>query len=237
MRRNKRNSRNKKRQATSRPFSILFLIAIPGNFILGGIVFISFAQLLFQYHFGRSEVWALFVSGVLCALVLIGTTKMSRFRVLIHEIKHAIVVVLTGNSLKSIHVKEKTGHVEFSIFENKLHFAPIISLAPYFFPLFSLPMLVICIVLDSHSVQILAMLLGAALATDMSMAYTDLHPHQTDLQKVTGGPFVALLYLASTHFLWTSICLLWPLAGRNGYVYCGYILVDKMKILAQGIAQ
>ena len=237
MRRNKRNLRKRNKEETSRPFSIAFLIAIPGNFILGGVVFLCFAQLLLQYRFGRSEIWALFASGFISSMVLVGTAKMSRFRVLVHEIKHAVVVVLTGNSLKSIQVKENTGHVKFGIYEHKLHFAPIISLAPYFFPLFSLPVLIVCIALDTNYIQLLSILLGASLATDISMAYTDLHPHQSDLQKVTGGPFFALLYLASAHFLWTSLCLLWLLAGRAAYVYCGYILAEKLQILALAIAK
>lgn len=236
MQRPKRNARKGRERAASRPFSIAFLIAIPGNFALAAFGVISFVHLC-HYSFGRSDVWALFLSGFVSALTIVATMSLAHFRVLIHEVKHAIVIVLTGNSLKNLVVKKGTGHVEFEMYENKLHFAPIISLAPYFLPLFSLPMLLVCIALEGAYTPVLALALGACLAADISFAYTDLHPHQSDLQKVPGGAFIALLYLASVHFLWTVLCLLWVLAGRSAFVYCGYILIGLLRTLAQQIAR
>lgn len=233
MRRTTRRSKNRKKKQNSRPFSIAFLIAIPGNFIIGALALISIAHLI-HISFIKTEIGALFASGFLSALVLVGTAKISRLRVLVHEIKHAVMVILTGNSLKGMQVKSTTGHVEFGMYENRMHFAPIISLAPYFLPLFSLPVLVACILIEASQLRILAMLLGASLATDMSMAYTDLHPHQSDLQKVTGGPFFGLLYLASAHFLWVTICMLWVVGGRSAYVYSALFLANVFKQFAGG---
>ncbi len=230
-----RKARPGKKQKHKRHFSIAFFIAIPGNFILGCVCLVSFIFLLDYYIFDE-KVWALFATGFIGAIAIVGTSKIPKTRVFIHELKHAIVVVLTGNSLKNFVVKTNTGHVEFEMYRNKVHFASIIALAPYFFPLFSFPMLAACLIFEGSYNLLLALALGLTLATDISMAYTDLHPHQTDLQKVTGGFFAGLLYLAGTHFMWTMICLLWVVAGRNAYIYTGSIAIEIMKVIAARIA-
>lgn len=204
-----------------RHFSIAFLIAIPGNFILGTIGLLSLYTLLSRLG-ANSERWVVFATGFAAGLTIVGGTKMSTFRVFIHELKHAIMVTCTGNSIKHFKVGSETGHVEFEMYADKLHFAPIIALAPYFFPLFSLPVLAAAVVLEGYADPIFVLALGFFLAADLSFAYTDLHPHQTDLQHVTGGTWMALLYLAATHFLWWMICLLWVAGGRSAFIYAGY---------------
>ena len=226
MRSKKRNRKSRKKpKKHKRHFSLAFLIAIPGNFVLACLCLIAFIS-LFQYTLIDEKTWAVFATGVIGALAIVGGAKMSRFRVFIHELKHALVVILTGNSLKNFVVGKETGHVNFEMYEDKVHFAPIIALAPYFFPLFSLPVLILCIFLENSHNLILSFFLGASFATDLSMAYTDLHPHQSDLQKIPGGVFAGLLYLAGAHFLWLMITLLWVTAGRDSYIYMGYVVAE-----------
>ena len=172
----------------------------------------------------NTETWAVFATGVVGALAVIGGSSIQKLRILIHETKHAIVVLLSGNSLKNFVVGNKTGHVEYEMYKDTVHFAPIIALAPYFFPLLSLPMLILCIAFEGQQNHFLALGLGLTFATDLSTAYTDLHPHQTDLHKISGGAITALLYLAGVHFLWTMVCLLWIAGGRNAYAHLFYTI-------------
>lgn len=226
--RNTRYLRRKRQKAESNPFSIAFLIAIPGNFALACFGLISFTHLASQLP-SNSLIWALFLSGLFTSATVVGTAKITRLRVLVHELKHAIMVIFTGNSLRNFVVKDATGHVEYELYRDKVHFAPIICLAPYFLPLFSFPVFIACLFLEGTNNSALAFALGVSLAADMSMAYTDLHPHQTDLQKVPGGTWFALMYLASAHFLWLMICGLWLLAGRKAFIYCGYIFYGMLR--------
>ena len=230
-----KNRIKRAKEKHKRPFSIAFIIAIPGNFILASIALISFVSLMQNYILDE-EIWAIFLTSFIGAVAIVGSSKIQTFRTFIHELKHAVVVIFTGNNLKNFVVEKETGHVEFEMYKDKLRFAPIIALAPYFFPLFSLPALIVCLVMENNSDLLLAALLGITLAVDISMAYTDLHPHQSDLKKVTGGFFASLLYLASAHFLWIMICLLWVVGGRNAFVYTGYVIMQFAKILAAKIA-
>ena len=235
MKKTKKASRAKK-EKHKRHFSIAFFIAIPGNFVLGCVCLISFIS-LFDYYIFDERIWALFATGFIGSLAVVGTSKIPKTRVFVHELKHAVVVLLTGNRLKNFVVDKHTGHVEFEMYSDKVHFASIIALAPYFFPLFSLPMLIACLILENGYNLFLSLGLGLALATDISMAYVDLHPHQTDLKKVSGGFFAGLLYLAGMHFLWTTVCLLWVVAGRNAYLFTGSLFFEFMKAVAATIAK
>ena len=137
---------------------------------------------------------------------------MPKFRTFIHELKHFILVVLSGNKVKDFHFDTHTGHVEFAMYSNKVHFGPFIAMAPYFLPLFSLPTLIACFVFEEWNKPMLCILLGITLAADISMAYKEIHPHQTDFKKIFGGFLICALYLAGFHLMWTSLCLLWVLS-------------------------
>lgn len=214
------------------PFSLWFLFAIPSNFLLGCACIIALIGLQ-EFAVLRSQTLTCFGTGVLGSLIIIGTTKMHKLRTFIHELKHAFVVVFTGNKVKDFHFDTHTGHVSFTMCSTKVHFAPLITLAPYFFPMFSLPLLIICILCDQLYIYPLSFALGFALAADISMGFTELHPHQSDLHRVPGGFIFALLYLSGFHLLWTAFVLIWVFAGRNGYVYTGYLMLEFVELLAQ----
>jgi len=207
-----------------RYFSVSFLLAIPGNFLIGSACFITWLLLLDRYLLDK-RVWAMFCTGAVAGLGLLGTSEMPRFRTLIHELKHALTVIFTGNLLKAIEVKKYSGRVNYELHAETMHFAPVIVLAPYFLPLLSGPALLACLLLEDLYREPLVFLLGFAVAADLSMAYSELHPRQTDLKQIKGGVFAALSYLASFHFMWLSVCLLWVTAGRKGFIYLAYVVL------------
>jgi hypothetical protein len=220
-RKKKRDLKNKHRAH----FSFPFYFALPCNFVLAIFVLIAFMALLDNYII-EEEIWSSFGLGAIAVLFIAGTSKMSKTRVFIHELKHFIVVILTGNRVKDFHVDTHTGHVAFAMYTDKVHFAPFIAMAPYFWPLLSLPMLIACLIFEDYNKAMLSIALGATLSFDLVTAYQDIHPHQTDFKQVFGGFLVCGVYLAGFHFMWTMFCLLWVLAGRSGFVYAFYVFYE-----------
>ncbi|MCB0323080.1 MAG: M50 family metallopeptidase [Bdellovibrionales bacterium] len=224
-----------KKKSLRRHFSIAFLLAIPGNFVIAAVLLFSFLSLAQKYPLA-TERWTVFATGLFGGFVIVGTTKMPTMRVFIHELRHAVVVLLTGNRLKNFHVDTHSGHVTFQMASDRVHFAPFITLAPYCFPLFSLPTLLLCVTLEEFYPLLLTLLLGLVLATDLETAFEELHPHQTDLKQVMGGFFASALYIAGAHLAWIGTCLVWVVGGRSAYLYSGYVMLELVKSIAQRYA-
>lgn len=216
----------KKIKNKQRPqFSLAFYIAIFSNFLIGGFALISFLFLLRNYII-EEEIWSSFALGIVASLGIIATRKMPKFRTFIHELKHFFAVVFSGNKVKDFQFDTHTGHVEFAMYSNKVHFGPFIAMAPYFLPLFSFPVLIACFIFEEWNKPLLCGLLGITLAADISMAYKEIHPYQTDFKKIFGGFPICAFYLAGFHFMWTSLCLLWVLGGVDGYLYALYLMIE-----------
>lgn len=207
-----------------RYFSIPFLLAIPGNFIIGIICLLSIVLLLRAHQ--ADDAWTAFLVVLLSAIIVFARSSMKRLRILIHEIKHALVVSLTGNRVTNIEVQQNSGHVDYELYQDGVKFGPIIALAPYFFPLFSLPALAACLVFEDYYRLALAVLLAVCLAFDICTAWGDIHPWQSDFKQIFGGRLTALSYLAGTHLAWLSFCFLWPLAGRAGYIFAANVFLN-----------
>src|SRR5262245_41476544 len=82
--------------------SIAFLLGIPANFLIGGFCTFTFFIILSNYA-QRRETWLLFATGVLAAIGIIGTSAIPKLRTIIHEGKHAVLVIATGNKIKDFH--------------------------------------------------------------------------------------------------------------------------------------
>lgn len=178
-----------------------------------------------------TERWTLFVYGLTAALVVFLGSGLRRVKTIIHEMKHAVVVLLSGNEVDEFRADRDSGHVIYSLYEGKTHFAPFITLAPYYFPLLSLPVLVAAILAEyfgaADQVQLaLCLLLGITLGTDVSTAYLELHPGQSDLQKILGGSLVILVFLAAAHLSWILLSLLWIQSGAVGLQLLGHAIVS-----------
>ena len=165
-------------------------------------------------------------------LGVLATSKMETFRTLIHETKHAFVILLTGNKLTKMRVGEGEGHVDYELYRDKLHFGPLITLAPYFFPLLSLPVLTGCLLFEFWNKVFLTLLLACALSFDLTLGISELHPHQNDLKSIRGGFFAGALYLAGFYIWWTLACLIWTVAGGRGFLLVGEFLVRSILKLA-----
>jgi len=220
----------KKKQKTKKRFSFAFLLSIISNYLLAAVFLLTAISYQAQYNIDIQE-WYVFGIGVLGAVGLIVSSKISKFRVFIHELKHSILVGLTGNVLKDFEVKEKTGHVKYQMYQNKVHYAPLISLAPYFFPLFSLPVFIAVLFLRETYIIQSIILLGFSLGADMTFSVSEIHSHHTDFQVIFGGFLVSALYLVGFYMMWSLACMMLAIYGIDSFntaLNIGYELVLKL---------
>jgi len=206
------NQKKKERGLKKKVLSLSFLISIPV-----AIFFTIFNLLnIFLYHFEHQAdklAWATFAMGFVASISILEGIKLPRFRTFIHELKHAIMIVGTGNIIHDFHVDKHTGHVEFYIHSNKLHFKPLIMVAPYFLPLFSFPVFALCLFLDASYSFPLWLVLGITLAADLDMGFKEIHPHQTDISRMFGGIYLFGIFIVCMKLMWCSFCLLWISGG------------------------
>ncbi len=217
-------------------FSISFLIGIPANFFIGGFCTFAFV-VIFSKNPPQIETWLFFLTGLIFGLSIVGTSAIPKFRTLLHESKHALVVLVTGNKLKDIHVETHTGHVTYDLYQEKVHFLPLIVLAPYFLPLLSLPSLIVALILDPAHHEILSGILGFTLAADLTTSISELHPNQSDLRLVPGGLIISLLYIAGFHLMWCAVCVLWVLGGIGAFAILGNLFLSVLTRVAANCHQ
>lgn len=209
--------------------SISLLASIPLVSVFGVL---SAAFLSHQLTSEANEYLSLGIFGgcFLVTSIVFSRNILPRLKVCLHELKHAAIVILTGNRITDFHFEKNTGHVKFEISSRKIRFRPLIALAPYFYPLLSLPVLLISFFMWDYYILIASGLLGAALGIDLTTAWRDLHPKQTDL-KIKGGFLVFGPFLAFSNFSWLMICTIWALGGNSFLYKLAYFLYGCLKLV------
>ena len=230
MRRNKKNKRKSPLQAKKpkKVGSLAFYLAVPTCLISGLVLLAAFIVLLPSYEFNK-DIWTLFTCGFIgmsCLLLLRAPQRLLTF---IHELKHAVVIILTGNRLTAFKVMKDSGYVNYRMYQDRLHFVPFIILAPYFFPLFSAPVLVVGIIFELQIRPEITGILGMALALDLLTNYWEFHPYQRDLREVFGGLLPIITFLIGISMTWVGLVLIWVHLGRQGYFYLGMMLLHALK--------
>lgn len=138
--------------------------------------------------------------------------------------KHAVVVLLTGNKLKKIVAESGEGYVEYQMYKEHVHFAPLIALAPYFFPILSFPGFICVALYDANYPVQGSLALGFLLGADICFGIGEIHPHQSDFKQVVGGALFSRLYLMGFYILWPCLITLWVKSGLDG-INKGAILI------------
>ncbi len=217
--------------------SFAFFLAIPCTFGLGSAAVTAFLPDLLKQNFNHERL-ILAAYAFIVAIVIFSSRRLTTLRTFLHELKHAIVVLLSGNRVRDLKVHSRQGHVSYLMYSDRTRFAPFIMLAPYFFPLLSFPVLGFALVSDNDPQHLVACVLAGLLAADLTCAYKDYHPAQSDLQRISGGWIPVLVFILSVNFMWSSFCVLWLLLGRSGFIFAGQILVDQAELFlkyAQGL--
>ena len=85
----------------------------------------------------------------------------------------------------------------------------MISLAPYFLPIFSIfgLIFVYLIYLKNHELALLA--LGLLYSIDLTSALKEVGDHQTDFTKLNGGFWVGIIYVLSMNITVLSFLAIW----------------------------
>jgi hypothetical protein len=201
--------------------SVAFYLAIPLSYFLSFLFVVSIIKIFLVADLsliskGTGGVFFIsFIAGIISAR----SFKMPKFRTWLHEMKHAVMVVLTGQRLKEIHVETHTGHVMYEGTVEHLRYGPLVILAPYYFPFFSLPLFGLLLFFEPIDRRFSAALLGFFLALDMATSYMEIDPIQSDLQRIWGGIFVAKFFVLGIQLLFLTTALLWVIAGGIGLLF------------------
>ena len=199
-------------------FSWIYFFGIPALMALSTLCFIAAYGVTIGME-GAGESWLVFIGGTAVSLLIWSQLQLIKIRTLIHEFKHAMAVMFTGGKVDRIAVDDDgSGQIEYTYYEDAAHYAPIIALAPYCFPLLSFPAFLAALVSPADFKLYYAFGLGLAFAADLSTGIRDLGPHQTDIEDIVGRFYLAGLFLAAAHFAWFSILAIWIGGGRHGYV-------------------
>ncbi len=134
----------------------------------------------------------------------------SWFPTLIHELIHALFAILTLHRVTGFSVTWKEGgHMQYVGGEGNW----LITIAPYFFPLTTLIALFAETFVELSGMQ-RSMFLGAVFGFEIIYVWRQIHPKQTDFQKV-GMTFV-WLFLPSAILFGYGVLLSFLLLGPTG---------------------
>lgn len=173
-----------------------------------------------------------FFAGVLAYLTVhVLFRKPILTYVVAHELTHALFAVLFGGSVKSFHASDRGGRVALT----KSNF--IITLAPYFFPLYTFAALILyglarVAAVRGAAMNALIFLAGATFAFHLVLTIIFLQTDQNDIREQGAVFSYPLIYLFNIAFatLLIDVCL----AENMGYLQFlvgGIIKTDHLAYL------
>jgi len=118
-------------------------------------------------------------------------------------------------------VRKNRGHFQYEYTKDTEEYNVFISLAPYCLPLFTIPVFILSLIIW-HDLQIMLLAIGCAFGADFSLNLRDIGSHQTDLTRIHGGYFMALLYVALANAAFLGILLAWVFQQVFGFKYLFY---------------
>lgn len=164
--------------------------------------------------------WLVFICAGISAAIFWIQTRLTRLRTMIHEFKHAVMVMFTGGKVDKIEVGDDGGgSIEYSHYDEGARYQSIIALAPYYFPLLSFPVMLACLVSTPDMHAYYAAALGAAFATDIISGVADIGPHQTDIENIFGRFYLAGFFIAAADLAWFSVLAVWVSGGTKGFLF------------------
>ncbi len=184
--------------------ALLFLVAVTTGcirtvwFVFDNFYFDRLAALGAGFLFGCFFTW-IFIRGFLS--------------VILHELKHAVVAILAGNSPKGFKIGQEEGHFEYSFTEDTASYNAFIFLAPYSIPLCTIIFLLAFIYPLFHNQTALIAVMGIGYGIDTFSGIRDIHPGQTDFSRLRGGFGIGIVYVFAMHALLSISLVTWALGG------------------------
>jgi hypothetical protein len=174
------------------------VLLLPVSWVLSRTFFEEFTRATVTLHFWRTEEFYFFMlGGVVWLIAFVGLPRLLIVYVFGHELTHAIWVLAQGGEVTAFEVRRDGGF----IIADRRNF--IVSLAPYFFPIYSIALVGFYGVAGLFYPQVwlyhrwLCGLLGATWAFHLSFTCWMIPKQQTDL--LLHGTFFSLtvIYLAN----------------------------------------
>lgn len=201
-----------KKISTGKVGGLAFFASIPALFIIVVANILGVISLI-----GKNELSGLSWLSIGFAVgFIISPFIRGKLYVFIHEVKHAITASLAGNKWKKLSIKGGGGAYEYSYTKSTAHLNAFIALAPYWFPLLTIPAALFALT-GTSSYEAIRIILGVAFAIDIYTGFKDLGPHQTDLSNIRGGIVLAIPYIILMNLLTSTVILTWAIAGKEGF--------------------
>jgi hypothetical protein len=111
--------------------------------------------------------------------VLFARRRVGFLTIVEHELTHALFAWATFHKVVDFSAMRTGGHIRYVGRGNWL-----VAIAPYFFPTFTVLVIVVLTFLPARHLDAGAGVLGAAVAHHVMSTWSETHRHQTDLQEV-----------------------------------------------------
>lgn len=207
---------DKKKQKPAKAGGLAFFVSLFMLLLLGGVNILHIPALWEPATSGNG---GRFLLGVMLGAWLSYAFLKGHVSVLIHEFKHALISNLVGNKWKGMKVKENSGHFEYAYSKSTAAYNAFISVAPYWLPVFTLPLLGISLALWYGNHQLIVFVVGIGYGADLICNTRDISPIQTDLTEINGGYGVALIYVLAINIVVFSLLIAWVFQGLFGLKY------------------
>lgn len=189
-----------------------FFLSLPALLAINVCIYYALVPILLTI--ATPFLWWL-VGGFAIGVSLSPLLSRGPIYVFLHETKHAVVASLAGNKWKRMKINGDEGSYEYSYTKKTAHLNAFISLAPYWFPLLTIPAALLA--LPGKAPEAMRLIVGITLGLDFVTGIKDLGPHQTDLSLVRGGPKIATLYVLFMIGIVLGIALTWATFGVAGF--------------------
>jgi hypothetical protein len=166
---------------------IIALLLLPLNFILTLGVIRNFSYVKELQH-GEVVFLAGFTAYLLLHFILYRPVFM---HVMAHELTHAFWAFLFGGKVKSLNVSHEGGSVTMT--KSNV----FVTLAPYFFPLYTALILIIYFIADKKYLDFIIFLLGFTYSFHLALTLYSLKQKQTDLKEYGFLFSLMLIFLAN----------------------------------------
>ncbi len=163
-----------------------------------------------------------FFAGLLLGVWIAGILVRGYLSVFIHELKHSALSNLVGNKFVAFKIRRAHGHFKYKYTKDTAKFNAIISLAPYFFPIITIPGIGLAFVAAQTSPFLPLLVLGVCFGSDLLLSFRDIGEHQTDLTEIRGGYYVGLTYIIAMNIVISTLLLAWILQGKQGLKFLAF---------------
>jgi hypothetical protein len=190
------------------------------------VTLLTFDAFIAQLDVNDVNALALFFLGKFVGWELAGAAISDWWSVAIHEFKHKLVASLVGNRIKDLEIDHRKGHVTYEFTRTTAKYNALISLAPYWIPLFTIPSVALPYLFFGLKVPPIihlshVLIVGCAWGGDMRLNLQDISPHQTDFSRLGGGFTIGVVYVTLINLSVLGLLLCWVCGDILGMVEMG----------------